>query len=66
MYKHFDEMSWPVPGEKMEGLEWRLRHLQKIDRTDLVAAASVISAYSELVKCSSRKRACVIRKLKQK
>lgn len=50
-YANVDDMSFPNPHcDRMQDLEWQLRHGSEIpDRSDLLYAASIISAYRELI-----------------
>jgi hypothetical protein len=58
------EMTWPLPDEGMDELEWRLRYAGEVPKTDRLVAASILSAYRELVACNRRKRELVVRELK--
>lgn len=60
LYAHFDDMTWPAPGEELSEVEWHLRY-GGVTRSDLVVAASVIAAYRELISAPRRKRERVIR-----
>lgn len=46
-YLHFDEMCWPRPDDFAE-IEWTLRYGTP-SRSDILVAASYISAYKQLV-----------------
>lgn len=66
-FHNFDGMCWPLPGDEPDGdgLEWRLRyinpeHLAK----DRMHAASIVSAYRELIMCPVKKRNAVLRELR--
>ena len=48
IYTHFEGMCWPVPGERMNEVEWTLRHSTP-SRIDCLVAASIISAYRQMV-----------------
>lgn len=65
----FDGMTWPLPGEDMDELEWRMRYSGyysdgHLDKNDRYSAASIIGAYSELVRCSAEKRRHVVAELR--
>jgi hypothetical protein len=63
---HFDGMSWPTIGKKAIALQWRFRyaHIETIDRSELLLAASIITAYRELVLKSGEDRAAIVRVLR--
>lgn len=64
-YHHFDGMCWPLAGERSREIEWAIRHApEMVTRNDLLAAASIISAYRQMIHDSERKRARVIRELR--
>ena len=78
IYKSFDGMCWPNPGEEMAELEWRLRYKKlttnrtnadssqytpDVDYHDCMAAAAIVGAYRELVTCSKAKRERVVKML---
>lgn len=46
-----DDMTFPSPGsERLSDIEWRFRHAREsVTTEDLLTAASVMSAYKELV-----------------
>jgi len=60
----FDGMAWSFPGERLAELGWTLRHGTPTG-SDLLTAASVISAYAELVRCPRSKRVAVVRRLRE-
>ena len=64
-YRRFDDMTWPTPCEKMNDLEWRLRHGEEVSRYDALQAASVIAAYCQLIADPMKKRHAVINQLRQ-
>lgn len=56
-YAAFDGMSWPVPSGRLEVVQWRMRYAREsLTPEDLLLAASVICAYSEIVMCDADKR----------
>jgi len=60
-----DRTVWPVPGEEMSELEHKLRHSGNIRTSDLLAAASIISAYRQLLTTTGDRRAEVVRMIKR-
>ena len=65
IWAHFDDMTWPVAGDALDDLEWRLRYGAVPDRPDALSAASVIAAYRHLTTCTERNRAHIVRCLKK-
>lgn len=63
-WARFDTMAWPLPDEAMSDIEWRLRHGAP-SKADIMAAASVISAYRQMVFDPETKRRGVIRQLRK-
>lgn len=64
-YASFDEMCWPVPGERAGEVEWCLRYApDRLSRSDQLLAASIISAYRQMVGDPQTKRRAVIRQLR--
>lgn len=61
-YLSFGGMTWPNPAA-LEDLEWTLRYGNP-SQTDRFIAASVVSAYSELVFMTQLRRADVVRGLR--
>lgn len=59
----FDGQTWPVPGERMDEVEWQLRYGEPTAQARLIAA-SVLAAYRTLINCSSAKRNQVASKLR--
>lgn len=56
----FPQMCWPRPGDHMGELEWRLRYGEP-SKQDMIVAAGVISAYTQMIcdRSSSRvKKIC--------
>jgi hypothetical protein len=65
MYASFDDMCWPVPGERAGEVEWRLRYApEALSRSDHLLAASIINAYRQMVGDPETKRRAVIRQLR--
>lgn len=60
----FDDMSWPCPGQRLNEIEHALRYGEPT-KSELMVAASVLSAYSDLVRCPQVKRAYVVRRLRE-
>jgi hypothetical protein len=64
-YASFDEMCWPVPGERAGEVEWRLRYApEALSRSDHLLAASIINAYRQMVGDPKTKRQSVVRQLR--
>lgn len=63
LWLNFGEMAWPAPGERMDEIEHALRYGTP-SRKDVLAAASIIAAYRELVNAPRKKRDHVVRKLR--
>jgi hypothetical protein len=51
-----DGTLWPVPGEELAELEWRMRYGTALLQEDRLAAASVINAYRYLLTATVRRR----------
>lgn len=76
-YVAFDEMCWPTPMDATVAsdetdLEWRLRYGvsdarldEKQLESDRLSAASIVSAYRELLTCPREKRERVIRVMRK-
>lgn len=64
MYRHFDGMCWPCPGEDMSNV---IRALVwgEPRREDLLLAASVLQAYEQLISVSSARRAELVREIRK-
>lgn len=60
---HFGGMSWPRPCEEFDEVNWRLRYGTP-SRSDLYLAASVLSAYRELIVATEKHRRMVVRTLR--
>lgn len=63
-FASFDGMTWPVPGVRLDELNYTLRHGVPT-RSDLLLAASVLSAYRQMVSDPVRKREVVVRRLRE-
>lgn len=63
-WAQFDNMSWPVPGGRLDALEYLLRYGGP-SHSDLLWAASVIAAYRQMVMDPRTKREHVIRTLRK-
>ena len=61
-YAFFDDMSWPVPGHWLDDTAHALRSGTAVE-SDLLLAASVISAYRQMIADPKYKREHVIRHL---
>lgn len=66
-YVRIGEMVWPTPMDEPDNsLEWRLRYgLPEQLVKDRMLAASIVSAYRELITCPRAKRDQVIRALRR-
>lgn len=66
-FRHFDGMCWPAPSNVLAELAWRLTWVDQEDiaKTDALVAASVISAFQELVRLPERERNKIIRELRK-
>jgi len=60
-----NERKWPALGLELYELEWTLRFGTPVSKEDCLYAASVISAYRELVLCPWPKREMVVRELRK-
>jgi hypothetical protein len=60
----FDNMTWPVPGERMDEAAHRLRYGGE-SRADILLAASVMHAYAQMVAGTSHKRNAVVRNIRK-
>ena len=63
IYRSFGGMCWPAAGDGIANLEWSLRYGDS--EKFRMAAASVISAYRELIALPEKKRNAVIRELRK-
>jgi hypothetical protein len=59
---HFGEMSWPKHGKFALTLDHRLRYapVESITRSELLHAASIISAYRALIEKPKRERDSIV------
>lgn len=60
----FDNMTWPVPSDRVREAEHRLR-IGEATRADILIAASVIAAYRQMILDPKRKRDAVVRRLRE-
>jgi hypothetical protein len=61
-FAHFDGMAWPMQGDRLNELQWRMRYSpESLSRSDMLLAASVLCAYSDLIQCDATKRETVVR-----
>ena len=68
MYRKIKDMTWPAPCEKMAELEWWLRvssDEDDITKKERVLAASIISAYMQMVSDTQKKRNFIVSELRQ-
>ena len=65
MYRDFNGMSWPCPCDRMDALEYTLRYGEPT-KSDLLLAASVLSAYRQMVRDPVKKRQKVIAELRKR
>lgn len=66
LFRHFDGMCWPVPGEFSAELEWRARHSHvALSMGDRVSLASIVSAYTYLISLPAKGRDKIIRELRK-
>lgn len=63
LWLNMGETAWPAPGERMDEVEHALRYGTPT-RKDLLAAASILSAYRALVTTPRRLRERVVRTLR--
>jgi hypothetical protein len=66
-FRNFNGMCWPVPGERLDQLEYALRYGPKVDGFDMkdrLLAASVIAAYKDLVWSTNARRNEISRELR--
>lgn len=67
-YRHFEGMTWPVPGQRLDELEWLLRFADQSAvpaMSDRLVIASYLSAYRELVALPVRVREARVRELRK-
>lgn len=63
MYRHFDGMCWPCPGEDMSNVIRALVYGEP-RREDLLLAASVLQAYEQLISVPAKRRAELVREIR--
>lgn len=68
-YRQVGDSTWPTPGDATNdsdcGLEWILRYSpERLTRGDQLHLASIVAAYRDLLTCTSRRRAEVVRSLR--
>lgn len=62
VYRKFDGMVWPVPGDGLDFVDWSLRYGDA--NSVRLVAASVVSAYSELIGKSRDRREAIVKELR--
>ncbi|GHC72985.1 hypothetical protein GCM10007320_09250 [Pseudorhodoferax aquiterrae] len=65
VYRHFDGMCWPAPGKRLNELEWAARYAGQLTMSERLVAASVLSAFTELVRLPERQRNKIIGELRK-
>ena len=68
VYRHFEGMTWPVPGARLDELESALRFGERgavFSMSDRMVIASFLSAYRELVALPARVRDARVRELRK-
>lgn len=63
-YAFFGDMTWPVPGARLDEAEHRLRH-GEATREDVLLAASVMAAYRQMMTDPETKRRTVVRQVRE-
>lgn len=63
-YRHFNDMTWPVPGERLSEINRALVYGEPT-KEELLVCASVLSAYRYLIELSIRERNEIIRELRK-
>jgi hypothetical protein len=61
-HARINDMSWPLP---LCELEWKLRYSSYPEKSELLQAASIISAYRQMIWDSEKTRRHVIRGLRR-
>lgn len=65
-FASFDTMCWPLPGERCGDIEWKLRYTPgSLTRADQLVAASILSAYREMVAMPETRRRPILRRLRE-
>lgn len=66
LYRSFQGMTWPAPGEFMSNLSWRLRYApESITFAEKLQLASVLDAYRELIFLPRRQHSQYTSELRQ-
>ncbi len=61
----FDGMCWPRPSAALSDLNWKLRYGGTLTNSERLIAASVLSAYTQMVHDPAKKRNKVISKIRK-
>ena len=56
------DMSWPLPDND---LEWTLRYNHELSEIDRIRAATILAAYSQIIRDPEEKRKMVIREIRK-
>lgn len=66
-FRQFDGMCWPASSQDMADLGWSLRYNEPsaLSRDRLMVAASIVTAYAELIRLPEKQRNRVIRELRK-
>ena len=62
-FASFEEMCWPLANEAVGDIGWRLRYGYELTESERLVAASVISAYIQMINDPAEKRNKVIKVL---
>ena len=66
IWRHFDDRCWPVPGEGLDTIEYALRFGDPESLKHAASiGASVLSAYTALVRMPEDQRNAIIRELRK-
>jgi len=63
-YRHFQDMVWPTCDNDFSDIEWTLRYSNP-SKKELLFAASVMSAYRQLINDPSHKRDKVVKQVRK-
>ena len=64
MYRKINDMIWPAPCERMDDVEWEMRHgTPRIE--DRLLAASIIAAYRQMIADPQKKRNLIVSELRK-